>query len=310
MVRLTLSKRVEEVEMAGKKITVYNKPFFVNELLKIIQPGSITPEMFAEMVKESRPFDLNTILTAMTRQIDYSGVVPNLAGMYEDPQDVFEVLVNLGHIQLLKIAEFDPEMQMEIFDTLKGDQDTTLRALLVLDECQREVIGRLSQERQQSPLALALREATEEALKELYKRTENLYSSTFDEIISLSDRSVIYTGQPRIAYPKHVYAGGVVEVWQFFFMPELWEIRLHRPFERNTVGSILDRITPKMYKRGCVDDTTYNPRTPSGFMGLLGKVGGALPRLIARQVKKNEEIKQQVMREEAVSTALHELFSR
>jgi hypothetical protein len=296
--------------MPGLKMTVYNKPFFVNELLRIIQPGSITPKMFAEMVKESRSYDVNTILTAMTRQIDYSGVVPNLAGIYNDPQDVFEALVNLGHVQLLKIAQFDPELQMEIFETLKGEQGTTLRALLVLDECQREVIGRLIQDRQRSPLALALRQAAEEALKELYKTSQNLDSPMFDEVISLDDRCVLYSGEPRICYPKHVYAGGVVEVWQFFFMPVIREIRLQRPFERHTAGEILERITPKVYQRGCVDDTTYNPRTPSGFMGLLGKVGGALPRLIARQVKKNEQIREQVMREEETSAALQELFSR
>jgi hypothetical protein len=290
--------------------TVYNKPFFVNELLRIIQPGSITPEMFAEMVNESRAHDINTLLTAMTRQIDRSGVVPNLVGVYENPQDVLEVLMNLGHVQLLKVARFDPEMQTEIFETLKENQGITLRALLVLDECQREVISQLIQVRQQSPLALALRQANEQALKELYKYPENLHSQMFDEVISLADRCMIYTGEPNICYPTRVYQGGVVEVWQFFFMPKIGEIRLPAPFERYIVGEILERVTPKLFKRGYVDDTQYDPRTPSGFMGLLGKVGGALPRLIARQVKKNEQIREQVMREEAKSTALYELFSR
>jgi len=300
--------------MEGKRtseaLTVYNKPFFVNELLRIIQPGSITQEMFAEMVNESRAHDINTLLTAMTRQIDRSGVVPNLAGVYDDPQDVLEVLMNLGHVQLLKVTRFDPEMQMEIFETLKGNQGITLRALLVLDECQREVISQLIQVRQQSPLALALRQANEHALKELYKYPENLHSQMFDEVISLADRCMIYTGEPNICYPNREYQGGVVEVWQFFFMPKIGEIRLPAPFERHKVGEILERITPRLYKRGYVDDTQYDPRTPSGFMGLLGKVGGALPRLIARQVKKNEQLREQVMREEAKSTALYDLFSR
>jgi hypothetical protein len=76
----------KEVEMEGKRttqaLTVYKKPFFVNELLKIIQPEAITPEIFADMVDESKVHEFNTILTAMTRQIDRSGVVPNLAGVY------------------------------------------------------------------------------------------------------------------------------------------------------------------------------------------------------------------------------------
>jgi hypothetical protein len=305
---------VREGEMDGKRtteaLTVYKKPFFVNELLRIIQPGSITPEMFTEMVHESIAHEINTMLTAMTRQIDRSGLVPNFAGVYDDPQDVLEALMNLGHVQLLKVAGFDPEMQGEIFETLKGSQGMTLRALLVLDECQQEVIRQLVQVRQGSPLALALREANEEALKDLYKDPEKLYSPMFDEVVSLEDRCGMYTGKPHICYPKRVYQGRVVEVLQFFFMPKLGEIRLHAPFEMHTTGGILERITPKVFQRSCVDDSQYDPRTPSGFMGLLGKVGGALPRLIARQVKKNEQLREQVMREEELSTALYELFSR
>jgi hypothetical protein len=209
-----------------------------------------------------------------------------------------------------EIAQFDPEMQKEIFETLKGKQGMTLRALLVLDECQAEVIGHLNRVRKQSPLALALRQATEEALKELYKYPEKLQSPMFDEVISLEDRCEIYTGVPHICYPKRVYQGKVVEVWQFFFMPKIGEVRLHAPFEKHTVGEILEKITPKVYQRACVDDSRYDPRTPSGFMGLLGKVGGALPRLIAKQVKKDEQLREQVMREEEISTALYELFSQ
>lgn len=302
-----------EVEMGTVKaieaLTVHNKPFLVNELLRTLQPGAITPKMFADMVNESRAYDLNTILTAMTRQIDCSGVVPNLAGVYTDPQDVLEVLMNLGHTQLLKIAQFDSELQDEVFETLRGNWGTTLRALLVLDECQRDVIGQLTRVRQQSPLALVLRQSTEDALKALYKNPENLNSPMFDEVISLDDRSVIYSGEPHIGYTGHVYNGGVVEVWQFFFMPKVDEIRLRPPFERYKVGEILHKITPKAYTRGYVDDNLYNPRTPAGFMGLLGKVGGALPQLIARQVKRNERLREQVMNEEAYETALYELFA-
>jgi hypothetical protein len=291
-------------------LTVYNKPFFVNELLRIIQPELITPKMFAEVVNESRVFELNTMLTAMTRQMDLSGIVPNLAGVYEDPQDVLEVLMNLGHMQLLKISQFETELQEEIFETLKGNQGTTLRALLVLDECQREVIGYLVQARQQSPLALALRQATDEALKALYRNPHHLHSPMFDDLIGYDERSVMYTGEPHICYHQHVYGGGVVEVWQFFFMPKLGEIRLPKPFEKHRVGEVLNGITPKAYKRSDVDDDQFNPRTPAGFMGLLGKVGGALPRLIAKQVKKNEQLREQVMREEALERALYDLFSR
>jgi hypothetical protein len=217
--------------------------------------------------------------------------------------------MNLAHLQLTKIARLDPDLQIEVFDTLKGNHGASLRALLVLDDCHEEVIRHLSQLRQQSPLALALRQATEAALRSLYKDPEHLSSPMFEDVVGYKDRSVIYSGEPHISYPKHVYEGGVVEVWQFFFMPAIRDIRLAVPYERHMVGDLIQHITPKVYRKDITDDTGYNPRAPSGFLGLLGKVGGALPRLIARQVKRNEKLHQRVMREEEIATGISDLFS-
>jgi hypothetical protein len=291
-------------------LTVYNKPFFVNEILAAIHPDIISVLVFDAMVKESRVYDLNTILTAMTRQIDISGFVPNLAGVYDDPQDVLEVLTCLGHKQLLKIAQVDAQTQEEIFNTLAGNRSTTLRALLVLDECQREVIEQLMQVRQHSQLAVTLRQTTEKALKDLYQHPENLSSSMFDEIFRYKDRLPIFEGEPRICYSKRVSNGAIVEVWQFFFMPKIKQIHLPAPFAHFTIGEVLNQMTPKIYQRELSDDDDFNPRSPAGFIGLLGKTGGALPRLIARQVKKNEQIRAQVMREQETAAALYEIFSR
>lgn len=289
-------------------LTVFNRPFFVNELLRSIQPDPNTPEIFAAIVKESRAFDLNTMLTAMTRQIDLSGIVPNLAGVYENPQDILEALMNLGHVQLLKIARLDEDLQEEIFNTLRGSADISLRALLVLDEAQREVISQLLAVRQQSPLALALRQATEESLKALYRNPSKLSSPIFAGVVSYEEQSVMFRGEPHICYHQHVESGGVGEVWQFFVMPKLEGIQLPKPFEKYRVGEILNEITPKAFRRGSVDDDQFDPRTPAGYIGLLGKVGGALARLIARQIKKNHQIREQLMRDEAFASALYELF--
>lgn len=289
--------------------TVYNKPFFINELLAAITPETIPPDVFDEMVEESRIYDLSTILTAMTRQIDNSGVVPNLIGVYDDPQDILEFLMNLGHSQLLKIARYEPELQNEMFETLKGSNYATLRALLALDDCQREVIGQLAGIRRDSPLAQALRQATEEALKELYRKPEKLYSPTFDDVIHYEDRESLYQGIPRICYPRRIEHGAVVEVWQFFVMPDINFIRLPKPFHAYNVGHILSRITPKIYQRKLTDASSYDPQSPSGFIGLLGKVGGAFPRFIAKQVKKNEQIRKQLMQEQEVAAALLDLLA-
>ncbi len=291
------------------RLAVYNKPFFVNELLAAIHPDHITHEMFDEMVRDSRVYDLSTILTAMTRQIDYSGLTPNLAGIYDGPQEVLEVLANLGHLQLLKISKFDPGLQNEIFDTLT-DTRCTLKALLILDEAQHEVIGTLLQIRQQSPLALAVRQATEKALRDLYKNPKKLKSETFDKTISYHDRSPLYQREPRICYPKRERDGAVVEVWQLFYMPSVGKIRLPDQFGRLSVKQVLDRITPDIYDRKNNPDPKFDPRTPLGFIGLLGKVGGAFPQLIAGQVRRNEQLREKVMHEQELARSLYETYCR
>lgn len=290
-------------------VTVYDKPFFVNELLDAIHPEKITPNVFKELVNESRVYDLSAILTATTRQIDVSGLVPNFAGVYDNPEDVLEALMELGHLQLLKIHQYDQELQDEIFSTIEGGAFNSFRALLILDQCQYEVIQELTNLRHSSPLAMAIRKSTEEALKNLYRDPFRLRSPMFDEVIHLGDRLCIYEGEPRICYPHRVVNGAVVEVWQFFIMPKIKNIRLPAEYQFKSVGDIIESITPRVFKRDYNNIQRFDPRTPSGFIGLLGKVGGALPRLIARQVKRNKQLRALMMDEEALTAELFELFT-
>jgi hypothetical protein len=303
-----MDKETQSVN-ATARLAVYNKPFFVNELLAAIRPDYITHEMFDDMVRESRIYEAGTMLTAMTRQIDFSGFIPNLVGVADGPQDAMEILANLGHEQLIKISKCEPSLQNEIFNTLDGSQ-CTLRALLTLDETQGEVTGHLSRLRQQSQLALAVRHATEEALRDLYRNPLKLKSYLFDKTISYHDRSPIYQKEPRICYPKRVKDGAVVEVWQFFFMPALGKIRLPAYFGKLTVKQVLDRITPDIYKRRNKESAKFDPRTPLGFLGLLGKVGGALPQFIASQVRKINESREKVMLEQELARSLYDTYCR
>lgn len=293
---------------AIEALTVYNKPFFVNELLAAIHPDRISPKLFEGMVHEAGVYDLSTILTAMIRQIDVSGMTSYFAGRTEDPQYVLEVLADLGHRQLKEIYLLDPELQLEIFDTLSGNDSTTLRALLILDESHREVIQELHEASQQANLAATIQSADEHALRDLYMRPEKLAALPFDRIIRYEVRSPLYQKEPRICYPLRVIGGYVVEVWQYFFMPNVWDIHLPAPDEALKVGGVLDRITPNVYKRGSINAIKLEPHTPVGYMGLLGKVGGALPRLIARQVRRNKQAHDQAMREEEIASLLNELF--
>lgn len=299
---------MREITITGIQ-SVYNKPPFVNEILDEIRPDGISHWLFDKLVKESRMYELSTILTAMVRNVDLSGVIPNLAGAYTDPQDVLELLTNLGHRQLLKIDRLDQIFQDEIFAALKGNR-CTLRALLKLDESQREVIEQLTQIRQSSPLAQAIRQSTEGALRDLFHHPEKMVSELFDQVLSLHEKSVLYHHEPRICYSTRIKNGNVVEVWQFFFVPRIETLRLPAPFKPLTVVEALEKITPHMYTRKYGDDGTFDPRTPSGYIGLLGKVGGALPRLIAAQVEQNELLRKKLTSEYDLSEAMHGLFSR
>ena len=291
------------------RLAVYNKPFFVNELLAAIYPEHITHGMFDEMIKDSRMYDMSTILTAMTRQIDISGLTPNLAGIFDNPQDVLEMLANLGHLQLLIISNYAAEIQNEIFNTLEGTR-CTLRALLILDESQSDIINQLIRIRQQSKIALAIRQVTEDSLRDLYRNPLKLRSYPIDKAICYHDRSPLYQREPRICYPKRVKDGAVVEVWQLFFMPMIGRIRLPEQFGRLSVKQVLSAITPDIYRRRIKDDFKFDPRTPLGFMGLLGKVSGALPRLIASQVRKNEQFREKLMHDQELARLLYESYCR
>lgn len=289
--------------------TVYNKPPFINEILSVIKPETLSVRDFKRLVEESSIYDVNTMLTAMTREMDVSGLVPNLAGSCNDPQEVLKVMTDIGHKQLMTLSNMGKEIQIEVQETLTG-RDFSMRAMVILDEIQKNVIDELTAIRQKSPLALAVRQATEVALRLLYKSPTKIHSEIFDKAIRLDERDVLEHGEPRISYPRHVIDGNIHEVWQYFQIPHVEKVRLPGHFSKLTVGQVLECITPEFYIRDSRYDDRYDPESPVGFMGLLGKVGNALPRLILAQVKRNNRIKEMVLREDAVARALYELFTK
>lgn len=289
--------------------TVYNKPPFINEILDVIKPETLSVRDFNRLIEESSIYDVNAMLTAMTREMDVSGLVPNLAGTCNDPQEVLKILTDISNKQLISLAEMEKEIQQEVHETLTG-RDFSMRAIVILDEIQKDVIRELTVIRQRSPLALAVRQASEEALRQLYQSPIKIHSDVFDKAIRLDERDVLEHGAPRISYPRHVVDGNVTEVWQYFQIPHVQKIRLPGHFGKFTVGQVLESITPEFYIRDSRYDDKYDPESPVGFLGLLGKVGNALVRLIVTQVKRNGRIKEMVLREDAVARALYELFTR
>lgn len=288
--------------------TVYNKPPFVNEILAAVKPDILSIVDFRKLIEESSKFDINTMLTAMTREVDVSGLVPNLAGSCGDAEEVLKSLTEIGHKHLLTINSLEKDIRTEVLETLTGS-DFSLRAMLILDEIQGNVIAQLMPIRKKWPLATAVRQASEAALRELYKTPIKIHSDVFDKAILLNEREVLKQGEPRICYPSVVVDGGVLEVWQYFHLPKLENVILPGHFSKFTMRQVLENITPKFYIKNSSYDDRYDPESPVGFMGLLGKVGNALPRLFVAQIKRNYRLNELIQKENTISRALYELFT-
>ena len=288
--------------------TVFNYPPFINEIIATIRPEKLSVREFNKIIQESAIYDIKTMLTAITRQKDVSGLVPNFAGICNDYKEVFKAMTDIGHQELMTLSTLDKDIQVEVNETLTGC-DFSLRAMLVLDELQKDVIEKLTKIRQKSPLAMSIRQAAEDSLLLLYKSPNKMHSDIFDEAINYDDRVVLTRGEPRISYPREVVEDFVIQVWQYFLLPHAENIHLTGHFNKFTYSQILDNLTPEFYIRGSKYDEHYDPESPAGFLGLLGKVGNALPRLIVKQVKQNARINEMIMKEDAVSRALFELFT-
>ncbi|MBA4420581.1 MAG: hypothetical protein C0391_05490 [Anaerolinea sp.] len=289
--------------------TVYNKPPFINEILAVIRPEALTARDFRGLVEAASIYDINTMLMDMTREYDVSGMVPNLAGTCTNPQEVLKVYTDIAHQQLTRLAGMEPEIRVEVLETLTGS-DFSMRSLVILDDIQRDVIGQLTTIRQGATLALAVRQVMVDALRLLYRTPIKIRSEIFDEALNMEELETQTHGVPRICYPRLSVEGEIREVWQYFHLPRVEHVRLPAHFSRLNVKQVLESLTPDFYIRDSKYDGHYDPESPVGFMGLLGKIGNALPRIVVEQVKRNARIKEMVMREDAISRALYELFTR
>jgi hypothetical protein len=292
----------------GAEYTVFNKPPYVNEILYELKPDALSARDFRLLVAEASGYDINTMLTYMTRELDVSGLVPNLAGVCASPQEVLKVMAEIGHEQLLQIRGLEPALRREVMDALIGT-DCSLRALLVLDDAQRAVVAQLLTYRRGSELALAVRQAMEDHLRQLYRSPIKIRSEVFDWALTVDALDAQMHGIPRICYPYRAAGGDVREVWQYFHLPRLEFIHLGGHFSHLTVREVLAGLTPDFYLRGSKYDDHFDPASPVGFMGLLGKVGGTLPRMVVERVRRDSRIQALVQRDELASQALYELFT-
>ncbi len=292
----------------GAVYTVFNKPPYINEILAELKPDALNARDFRSLVEEASMYDIHTLLTYMTREMDVSGLVPNLAGVCTSAQEVLKIMAEIGHTQLMRMQGLEPDLRREVMDALIGS-DCSLRALLVLDDAQRAVVTQLMIYRRGSELALAVRQAMEDHLRQLYSSPIKIRSEVFDRALTVDTLDAQMHGVPRICYPYRVEDGDVREVWQYFHLPRLDRIHLGGHFSHLTAREVLTSLTPDFYLRDSPYDDHYDPESPVGFMGLLGKVGGALPRMIVERVRRNSRVEALVQRDELASRALYELFT-
>jgi len=296
-------------EWKTEEYTVYNKPPYINEILTVIRPKNLNEQEFTALIRASSIYDINTMMMTMTREYDVSGMVPNLVGVCKGPQEVLKVYTDIAHSQLTVLANEGRDIYNEVVQTLTG-QDFSIRALVILDDIQRNVISRMLTYRQSSDLALATRQAMEDALRKLYSTPVKIRSEIFDKALRLGELDGQWQGVPNICYPRLIQNGEVREVWQYYHLPRVEFIRLPGHQQKLTVMQELKILTPDFYIRDSSYDDHYDPESPIGFMGLLGKIGNALPRMVVELLKRNDQITRQVLREDEVSNVLYELFTR
>ena len=297
----------------------------VDSILAI--PPGLSVEEVEPIIDKSHKFDVPTILTAMTGQVDGSGLAPNFVGVdrsllnpnfikaTSNAQDVLLELIKLGGDKLLEIREYPKDIQAEIFAALGGGK-CTLRALRLLDQIQGDIITRLRSIRDTSPIALAIRQANEKALYDLYANPDNrrLMISHLNPL-AVGLRSIFaeleknYPSQPRIIYTiSKGPEGRVSHVSYSYYMPNIFKVRLGKDFRNASVGELVETITPDIYRKFEGENIQFDPKTPWGFIALLKDFGTPLPRIIAEQIKVDENLRKKVLSEQAKLDAIKNYF--
>ena len=275
----------------------FGSPPFIDSLLAHHPDVPISPKRFNAIVDESRGYEESFILVQMTRQVDVSGFVANLAGTCDRPADALAHLAALGKQELDTLqqkADIDEKIPNEVFETLLG-QNVTLRAVLILDDMQGDVVRKLTAIREGSPIALAFKEANKTALRDLYAREGELRRPF--HLLTTEEQMKLWSGKPRIGYARYDTNHAVHAVNHYFLRPDLRSVRIPA-FGNQTARDILTAITPDYFNRAHrTSDMHDNPQTPEGLIALLGKISHPLPRFIAEYLKKDTEVHQRILRE-------------
>lgn len=219
----------------GKNLLEYHATLpFVSELADLL-PHGITKQMHRQLVIDSVGYNNPFLATQMTRQIDLSGLVPNVADVCNTPDEVLAILNPLATEQIQLIKQ-DPLREI-IFKTLEGTS-TSPMALKWLDTSLGKIINALRSKR--GPISLRMQQGAYDALK-------------------VSGGTIVY-------YPTYEdgHTGKVDYVTCAYLCP---------PLSKES-AQILQTLTPALLKRGSYEFSQHYPVTePIGYLRQIGIVG-------------------------------------
>jgi hypothetical protein len=91
-------------------------------------------------------------------------------------------------------------------------------------------------------------------------------------------------------------------------MPNIFKVRLGKDFRNASIGELVEYITPDIYRKFEGENIQFDPKTPWGFIALLKDFGTPFPRLIADQIKADENLRKKVWSEQANLDAIRNYF--
>jgi hypothetical protein len=307
---------------------VFKPEPFANELLRQLRPQYITLDEFDAIVDKNKEGEAGIIRFGMVRKIDVTGFVPNLLGSHTTPQQALETFDAIAAQQLEKIDRLPPTEREEVFRAMESNT-TTLQGIRKLVRRQDEVMRILEKIREKSPLAQCVRELNAEAVKNLYRQDK--FRSVFDDQIrgrsgvkGWERLEVLYTGEPRVCYIPWLDGANVKSVDEYYFTPNLWRVILTGPIfnryvaqdpslkkiEGQSVGRLVNDITPDVFKRKLQDKYLPNSRTLIGFMALVGKGTSHFYRDITDWMNLDKKRRAAAMKDDEAKQAIRNFFNR
>jgi hypothetical protein len=228
----------------------------------------LTLKKFNQLTATIPPERLRTLaLLTMVRQVDKTGLIPNLIGAFTNKTDVYRCLVRLVEQEINLLGQ-EPKWQDTKEKVLAmAEGDFSLGGLLAMDRIQGRIIDYLSARRSKS--AWEFRQKNNQQLTELnyllrvYSTTGRLPSS-----LEPPQRQDAEKAPPVEFDPIYDINHQVAEVQQTLIIPTVMPLK----------GWLVD-ITPEVFMRGLNEQYTDLNQNEKVLL-TIGKVGHPLVRSI------------------------------